>query len=435
MSTTETDAAQGLEAEYEHEPVPATKRKSLLTVSAVWIGFPMILTNAVPGGLVVAALGFKSGIAAIIVANIIMAVYVGLLSYRAGETGKNFALQTTETFGSVGYSIASGFLATVVVGWFAFNTGATGSALHNSFGWNEPLVAFIVGLAFIVVTYVGFKAVSILSGLAAPLFVIALVVALVIGARSNDFSQIGSFEGVGGMTFGIAVTAIMATFLDSGTMAADFTRWSKNGKQGVLATAAAFPFASLVAQVGGGLVVAGGLITNAAVNGGDFTPVLTGPNNIVLNILVVVFVIINLGSVCVHCLYNGALSWSHITRSKMRLLTIILGAVGLTGAVAGVWTYYVTWLALLGVIVPPIGAILIADQIVLAKRLKFRTRTRMRASAFIAWGAGALVALVIHQFVPVLSDAVVGLIVGFAVYLAIEMSKKSAHQEGVAASE
>lgn len=395
----------------------------------------MILTNAVPGGLVVAALGFKSGIAAIIVANIIMAVYVGLLSYRAGETGKNFALQTTETFGSVGYSIASGFLATVVVGWFAFNTGATGSALHNSFGWNEPLVAFIVGLAFIVVTYVGFKAVSILSGLAAPLFVIALVVALVIGARSNDFSQIGSFEGVGGMTFGIAVTAIMATFLDSGTMAADFTRWSKNGKQGVLATAAAFPFASLVAQVGGGLVVAGGLITNAAVNGGDFTPVLTGPNNIVLNILVVVFVIINLGSVCVHCLYNGALSWSHITRSKMRLLTIILGAVGLTGAVAGVWTYYVTWLALLGVIVPPIGAILIADQIVLAKRLKFRTRTRMRASAFIAWGAGALVALVIHQFVPVLSDAVVGLIVGFAVYLAIEMSKKSAHQEGVAASE
>lgn len=434
MSTTDTDETQGLEAEYEHEPVPVTKRKSLLTVSAVWIGFPMILTNAVPGGLVVAALGFKSGIAAIIVANIIMAVYVGLLSYRAGETGKNFALQTTETFGSVGYSIASGFLATVVVGWFAFNTGATGSALHNSFGWNEPLVAFITGLAFIVVTYVGFKAVSVLSGLAAPLFVIALVVALVIGARTNDFSQIGSYEGVGGMTFGIAVTAIMATFLDSGTMAADFTRWSKNGRQGVLATAAAFPFASLVAQIGGGLVVAGGLITNAAVNGGDFTPVLTGPNSVVLNILVVVFVIINLGSVCVHCLYNGALSWSHITRSKMRLLTIILGAIGLAGAVAGVWTYYVTWLALLGVIVPPIGAVLIADQIVLAKNLKNRTPRKMRSSAFIAWGAGALVALVIHQFVPVLSDAVVGLIVGFVVYLAIEKSKRSAsHQEDVTA--
>lgn len=433
MSTTDAPHTQGLESEFEHEPVPAKNRKSLLTVSAVWIGFPMILTNAVPGGLVVAALGFQSGIAAIVVANIIMAVYVGLLSYRAGETGKNFALQTTETFGTVGYTIASGFLATVVVGWFAFNTGATGSALHNSFGWNEPLVAFIVGVAFIAVTYVGFKAVSVLSGLAAPLFVVALVAAIVIGAQSNDLGQIASYEGLGGMTFGIAVTAIMATFLDSGTMAADFTRWSKNGKQGVIATATAFPFASLVAQIGGGVVVAGGLIANAGVNGGDFTPILTGPDNWILNVLVVVFVIINLGSVCVHCLYNGALSWSHITRSKMRLLTLILGAVGLTAAVAGAWQYYVSWLALLGVIVPPLGAILIADQIVLAKRLKNRVERKMRASAFIAWGAGALAALVVHQFVPVLSDAVVGLIVGFVVYLGIEMTRKAVTHDAAGA--
>ncbi|RMB61563.1 purine-cytosine permease family protein [Tessaracoccus antarcticus] len=427
MSTPVTNDTPHLESEFEHEPVPQEHRKSLLTVSAVWIGFPMILTNAVPGGLVVAALGFRSGIAAIIVANIIMAVYVGLLSYRAGQTGKNFALQTTETFGTVGYTIASGFLATIVVGWFAFNTGATGSALHNSFGWNEPLVAFIVGIAFIAVTFVGFKALSLLSGLAAPLFVVALVVALVIGAQTNDFSQVVSYPGVGGgMTFGIAVTAIMATFLDSGTMAADFTRWSKNGRQGVIATATAFPFASLVAQVGGGVAVAAGLIANASVNGGDFTPILTGPNNWLLNVLVVVFVIINLGSVCTHCLYNGALSWSHITRSKMRLLTLILGAVGLAAAVLGAWHYYVSWLALLGVIVPPLGAILIADQIVLAKRLRNRPQRRVRASAFIAWGAGALVALIVHQFVPVLSDAVVGLLVGFVVYLAIEGPQKAA---------
>ncbi len=436
MSTPVTDEAPRLESEFEHEPVPQAHRKSLLSVSAVWIGFPMILTNAVPGGLVVAALGFRSGIAAIIIANIIMAIYVGLLSYRAGQTGKNFALQATETFGTVGYTIASGFLATIVVGWFAFNTGATGSALHNSFGWNEPLVAFIVGVAFIAVTYVGFKALSLLSGLAAPLFVLALVVALVIGAQSHDFSQVTSYEGVGGMTFGIAVTVIMATFLDSGTMAADFTRWSKNGRQGVIATATAFPFASLVAQIGGGVAVAAGLIANASVNGGDFTPILTGPNNWLLNALVVVFVIINLGSVCTHCLYNGALSWSHIARSKMRLLTLILGAMGLAAAVLGAWHYYVSWLVLLGVIVPPLGAILIADQIVLAKRLKNRPQRKMRSTAFIAWGAGALVALAVHLFVPVLSDAVVGLLVGFVVYLAIEAPRKvsSEDKERVVAS-
>src|SRR6188472_110051 len=88
-----------LESEFEHSAVPLTHRKSLATVAAVWFGFPMILTNAVPGGIVVALLGFWQGVGAILVANLIMLVYVGLLSHRAGSTGESFALQATETFG------------------------------------------------------------------------------------------------------------------------------------------------------------------------------------------------------------------------------------------------------------------------------------------------------------------------------------------------
>ncbi|MGW6159161.1 cytosine permease, partial [Streptomyces sp. NPDC055144] len=70
-----------LDPEYEHTPVPTESRKSLLTVSAVWFGFPMILTNAVPGGIVVALMGFWRGLAAIVAANLVMLVYVGLLSH------------------------------------------------------------------------------------------------------------------------------------------------------------------------------------------------------------------------------------------------------------------------------------------------------------------------------------------------------------------
>ncbi|MGW9415284.1 cytosine permease [Arthrobacter cupressi] len=417
-----TAAAAGLESEFEHTPVPQTHRKSLLTVSAVWFGFPMILTNAVPGGLVVALLGFWQGLAAIVVANLIMFVYVSLLSYRAGKTGKSFALQATETFGTAGYAIASGFLATVVVGWFAFNTGATGASLNKAFGWNETLVVAVAGVAFIAVTYLGIKALSWLGAIAAPLFIVAVIIAIAIAAQRHDLGQIVNFQGVGGgaMTFGVAVTSIMATFADSGTMTADFTRWSKNGREAVLATVTAFPFASLVAQLSGGLLVAAGAIASAQTAGGDFTPILTGVNNPLLNALVVVFVVINLGSVCTHCLYNGALGWSHLTRSKMRLLTLVLGVVGVVVALLGAWNYFVNWLAFLGVIVPPLGAVLIADQIILRKRLADRAESKIRPTAFIAWAIGAVAAVVVHFGAPMLSDAVVGLIVGLVAYLAIE---------------
>lgn len=421
QDTAEADAA--LDSEYEHTPVPVERRKSLLTVSAVWFGFPMILTNAVPGGVVVAVLGFWRGLAAILAANLVMLVYVGLLSHRAGSTGESFALQATRTFGRIGYVIASGFLATIVVGWFAFNTGATGATLHQAFGWHEQLVAVLAGAAFIAITYLGIRALSWLGAVAAPLFIVVGVIALVIVARDHDLGAVFDYQGAPGngtLTFGAAVSLIMATFADSGTMTADFTRWSRNGREAVLATATAFPIASLVAQITGGLVVAAGAIASARTVGGNFLPILTSGHGALLSTLAAVFVFVNLGSVCSHCLYNGALSWSHLTNTRMRLMTLVLGIIGTAAALAGVWNHFLDWLVVLSVFVPPLGGVLIADQVLLRHRLKGRPDAAVRPTAFIAWVAGAAAGGLVHRFAPQLSDAVSGLVVALLVYVVIE---------------
>ncbi|MGW1405563.1 cytosine permease [Streptomyces sp. NPDC002403] len=416
-----TDVAP--DSEYEHTPVPTEHRKSLLTVSAVWFGFPMILTNAVPGGVVVAVLGFWRGLAAILAANLVMLVYVGLLSHRAGSTGENFALQATRTFGRIGYVIASGFLATIVVGWFAFNTGATGATLHQAFGWHEQLVAVLAGAAFIAITYLGIRALSWLGAVAAPLFIVVGVIALVIVARDHDLGAVLDYRGAPGnstLTFGAAVSLIMATFADSGTMTADFTRWSRNGREAVLATATAFPIASLVAQITGGVVVAAGAIASARTVGGNFLPILTSGHGAVLSALAAVFVFVNLGSVCSHCLYNGALSWSHLTHTRMRPMTLVLGVIGTAAALAGVWNHFLDWLVVLSVFVPPLGGVLIADQVVLRRGLADRPEAAVRPTAFTAWAVGAATGGLVHWFAPEFSDAVSGLVVALAVYVVIE---------------
>ncbi|WP_327087916.1 cytosine permease [Nonomuraea sp. NBC_01738] len=412
------------DAEYEHSPVPVDRRKSLLTVSAVWFGFPMILTNAVPGGVVVAALGFWRGMAAILAANLVMLVYVGLLSYRAGSTGESFSLQATRTFGRVGYIIASGFLATIVVGWFAFNTGATGATLNQAFGWHEQLVVVLAGIAFIAVTYLGIRALSWLGMIAAPLFILAGVLAIALVAREHDLGAIFSYQGVPGntaLTIGAAISLIMATFADSGTMTADFTRWSKNGKEAVIATATAFPVASLIAQITGGVVVAAGAIASAETVGGNFLPILTDNHGFLLSAIAAIFVFVNLGSVCSHCLYNGALSWSHLTGSKMRVMTLILGVIGTVAALAGVWNHFLDWLVILSVFVPPLGGVLIADQVIMRRGPGAGTAVpSVRPTAFVAWAIGAAAGGLVHWFAPGFSDAISGLVVALIAYVVIE---------------
>lgn len=412
----------GLESEFEHEPVPVSHRRSLGSVSAVWFGFPMVLTNAVFGGTIVYSLGFWRGLAAILAGNFILLFYIGTLSYIGGKTGKSFALIAADTFGKRGAALTAGFLATVVIGWFAFQVGLTGATLEAALGWNPSWMILIGGAFYIGITFVGVRALTIVGLIAAPSFVILAIVAVVLAAKEDGVGNITSYAGGGPgaavFSIGAAVSIVIASFADSGTMTADFTRWSRSGREAVLATLSAFPFANAISLMVGGVVVAAGMAIDPASNGGDFLPVLTshGP---ILTTIAVLFVFVNLGSVAAHCLYNGAVSWSQLTGQRMRTLTVILGVIGLAAALAGVWSHFADWLNLLGVFVPPIGAVIIVDQ-VLQRRSHLRAPRVWRVQPFAAWAVGTSAALAVYLWAPQLSQALVGMAVGGVVYAVIE---------------
>ena len=335
-------SSPALEQEFEHEPVPLSHRHSTRSVSAVWFGFPMILTNALFGGIITWHLGFWPALIAILLGNLVLFAYVGALSWLAGNTGMNFALQAKRTFGTKGYILVSGFLSTVVIGWYAFQTGLTGTVINQTFGWNALAVTAIAMVLYTGVTFLGVRALSILGMIAAPLFVVLGLVALWLIGQDHDFSTITQFKGsasaVGAMSMGTAVTMVVAGFADSGTMTADFTRWSKDGKSAVIAAFSAFPMANVISYLFGVVIVAVGAAVDPVNNGGNFLPMLMNHGTL-LSIIAFLFVFINLGSVCTHCLYNGAVGFSHLFSSKMRVWTLILGAIGGALALAGVWSY------------------------------------------------------------------------------------------------
>ena len=421
-ASSEARLESGLGEEYEHQPVPAAARKSLFSVSAVWVGFPMIMTSAVFSGIIVYNLGFVTGLIAILVGDAVLMVYVGTLSYLAGRSGKNFALTAADTFGSNGFRIVSAFLSTLVIGWFAFQTGMVGSTLNVSMGWSAAGITLLAGVLFVALTFVGIRAISWIGVVASALFIPLGVVAVAIAAGGSGFGSAFSYgggAGVSSFSFGVAVTMTIACFADSGTMTADFTRWAKNGTQGALAAFAAFPVAYFIAQLVGAFVVALGASAAAQTTGGDFLHVLVNNGGILVP-LGVLFVFVNLGSVCAHCLYNGAVGFGHITGKTMRQLTIVLGIIGTVAAVAGIWSYFATWLNILGVLVPPIGVIIILDQLVFASR-RSPAGSGLYWKPFAAWAIGAAVALLTHFSAPQLSDAVVAMVTGGIAFTALTL--------------
>jgi cytosine permease len=93
-------------------------------------------------------------------------------------------------------------------------------------------------------------------------------------------------------------------------------------------------------------------------------------------------------------------------------------------AVAGVWSLFLGWLNLLGVFVPPIGAVIIVDQLVVRHYAYEEDLPNFRSSAFVAWAIGALVAIGVHELAPWFSEAVAGMLVGGIAYFAMSQNAR-----------
>ncbi|MDQ6437523.1 cytosine permease [Mesorhizobium sp. LHD-90] len=404
--------------EYEHEPVPMAARRSTFSVTTVWIGFPMIITGAMTGSILVLGMGFTNALWAMIIGNLIMFAYVGALGVLGTNRGMNFALLASIVFGRKGYVFASGLLSTLLLGWYAVQTGITGALISSAYNLNYVAMTVVAGLLYIGITFIGVRGLHLIGLVSVPLFVVLGLWVIFDSASTTTWAAIAAYPGNNGaatMSMGVGLTVVIALFIDAGTVTADFNRWAKDTKGSLIATFSAFPFANLVAMLVGGIMTAALAVPNANPFGADnMFGYMNGKQIAFLSLIAFLFLYLNLGSVCAHCLYNAATGWSRILGSRMRLMAIVLGAIGIVVAAGNVWAFFIEWLSLLGILVPPIGAIILVDQYL------FRRTSEIdrdwRPSAFIAWAFGSAVALVVEFYAPHLSTAISAMLAGGIAY-------------------
>ncbi len=419
-----------LGSEFEHVPVPAVARRSLFSVTLVWAGFPMIITGAMTGSILVLGMGFSRALAVMIIGNLIMLGYVGLLGLLGTTRGMNFGLLASIVFGRKGYVLASGLLSTLLLGWYAVQTGITGALVSSTYGMNYVAMTVIAGLLYIGITFVGVRGLHYIGLVSIPLFVVLGLWVAGDAASTTTWAKIFAYAGNNGtasMSMGVGLTVVIALFIDAGTVTADFNRWARNGRDSFLATFSAFPFANTVAMLVGGIMTAALAVPNANPFGTDNMFGYMNHQGLGwLSVLAFVFLYLNLGSVCSHCLYNSATGWSRITGSHMRVAAVVLGVLGIIVAAGNIWAFFIQWLSLLGILVPPIGAIILVDQYIV--RPNSIAASDFRPLPFVAWAAGTAVGFVVEKTMPGMSTALSSMVVGGVAYWVLSGVAKPATQ-------
>jgi cytosine permease len=412
---------QALVNEYAYDPVPMEKRKSLLEVASVWMGFTMAASLAVLGGIVQAGVGVQNAIIAVLIGNLLLFLYstgVGIISFR---TGLNFSLVAQRSFGRKGYLLASLVLSALVLGWFAVQADMFGYLLATSGTVALPqwLMTFGLSLIFMTTALLGYRAMVYLSYLVIPSFLIlgALASYRAFASSGLDFSYVPQNASMG---MGMAISIVAASFIVSATLTGDFVRWARSTRDVIIVHFLAF-------VVGLSATMLFGVFLSAS---GQQTDIFTTLIALGLTIPAIIMTGINLWSTCDNCLYNASLGFSNqlstVLKSKVsrRAVTLSLGIVGAAIAASGAFGQYDSWLIFLGTVVPPAGGIIMADYYLLNRHNRevvygesYTEGPSFKWGAFLAWAVGIAAAYYLERAVPSIPAAYVGVIVGGGVYM------------------
>ncbi len=313
--------------------VPKSIRKNYFNTFMVLNASFAAIAVVFGGSVLGSGLSFSNAIIAVLVGSTILAIIGSGTGYISAKSGGSTYLNWRYAFGRVPSKIIGLILILVTtgIGWYAYETWFFGIVMTEIFPsgffhtvWIDALWG---GALMILLTYVGYRALSFITYTAFPQHVWLLLIGF-FAALSLVHSGTSIWSVVPRAPFSLStgITDTVGLYIAGALIAGDFTRFAKSGKVAIGAwTAHMYIFYPILILGGTALVLVtgSGIVTQAMVS---------------LGLGIAVLLIIVLGQLAINAanLYSGSLSFVNFIRIRRTQAAIISGVIG---------TGVATWLA------------------------------------------------------------------------------------------
>ena len=394
---------QYIDHDFSLEAIPQQSKQGFLSVLVVMLVFTFFSASMLSGGTLGTSLELKEFFGAVLVGNLILCVYAGLLAYIAGDTGLSTHLLARYAFGEKGSYLVSFLLGATQVGWFGVGVAMFAIPVAKVTGLPAFVLVLAAGLLMTGTAYFGMKSLTILSMIAVP--AIAVLGSISAGRAADSVGGISGLMAIkpeSSMTMSAAIAVCVGSFISGGTLTPDFTRFSKNKKIAVSTTIIAFLIGNSLMFIFGAI---GAMVTGQA----DIAEVMFLQGLIIPAIIILG---LNIWTANDNALYASGLGFSNITKQPKNRLVIINGIVGTFLAIV-LYNNFMGWLNILNTLMPSIGGVIIADYFILKKchylPMENMIFTAVNKVAIIAWALGAIAAHFMPGIAPINSVVVSGL--------------------------
>ena len=375
--------------DHSREPVPVEESVSGWRVAMVIVGFAITLPLMITGSQVGLALGLRDSLTAFAVGGLVLTV-IGSATAVVATGARLSTYKILEfAFGRWGAKFVSGVLALTLFGWYGVTAELFGRALSGAaadiYGFDLPVIlGTVVGSALMVaVTVFGFRALDKLSLLAVPLLVLFLVAVVV---RSLGNGNVALTAGSGELTLGVAISVVVGTYIVGAVLVPDLCRYARSTGHGVFA---------IVLSLGVGLpcILAAAAVPSLATQEADLVRIMLGLGLGVPALCVIVFATWTSNA---NNLYSMSLGLATIfERIGKWQLTVAAGVAGTLVAIVGVTDVFIPFLLTLGIAIPPVAGIYLADCFAVKGVRAYSepadsSGRAVNPTAFVAWFAGTV---------------------------------------------
>lgn len=374
--------------DYELQAVPNSARKSFLSMFVIMMGFTFFSASMSVGGQLGVGLNFSNFVWVLMIGNLILSVYTGILGYMGCKTGLTLDLMARRSFGQKGSWLCSALISFTQMGWFGVGIAMFSIPVAELTGIPVVILIILAGCLMTGSAYFGIKSLEIVSWIAVPAVAILGCISVGMGLSSaGGIMSVFSENPAQPISFATGVTLVVGSFVSGGTTTPNYTRFSKTKKIAVISTVIAF-------FIGNSLMFIFGAVGGAVTGQADIFYIMIAQG---LTIPAIIVLGLNIWTTADNGLYSCGLGLSNITGLPKKKMVLVSGVVAM---VASVWLYYnfCSWLTFLGYAIPPVGGVVILDYFMHKNRYMESDETSIRV---VNWAAIA----------AVIGGAVIGLLV------------------------
>lgn len=359
--------------DYALSRVPRTERYGFWPVLLQWVGNSGSLSQFVLGATIGLSLGFWQAAAAFTLGAVLLEIVIFFVGYAGQREGLSMVMLTRFTgFGRNGSALVSLVIAISLIGWFGVQNGIFGNSMNALLGGPVWMWCIVSGVVLTALVMYGFKGMLWISRVAVPLFFGLIGYTIITTLSQHSLSELIALPPPEDeLTIASAATIIAGGFMTGAIIAPDMTRYNTKGWHVAVQSGTSLVISEYLVGLTG--VLLGHLVGTA-----DVTSIVLGTSG-AIGLIIVVLATMKIND---NNLYSGSLGIVSFAETVFGVrihrgaVTVVFGVLGTLLSAIGFLDHFKDFLSLLGVAIPPIGGIIVAEYYLVRRQTRELERTR-----------------------------------------------------------